>query len=58
MDKLNHIKNIVESMETDAIRFYEKGNKSAGIRYRNYLNGLQKYAKEERKNVLLSITKN
>lgn len=34
MELFNEIKQLVEEVEKDAIKFYERGNKSAGIRLR------------------------
>lgn len=34
MELFNEIKQLVEEAEKDAIKFYERGNKSAGIRLR------------------------
>lgn len=54
MEQFKQIKEIIESMETDAVKFYEKRNMSARLRYRNQLKELSKLAIKERKDVLLA----
>lgn len=54
MEQFKQIKEIIESMETDAVKFYEKGNMSARLRYRNQLKELSKLAIKERRDVLLA----
>lgn len=54
MEQFEYIKSFVETMETNAVKFYEKGNKSAGVRYRKQLSELIKMAMKERRVVLLT----
>ena len=51
MNRLQELKDLVSSFEKDFIKFYEKGNKSAGTRVRKSMNELKKKAQEIRKEV-------
>jgi hypothetical protein len=51
MSKFNELKALVESFEKDFIKFYDKGNKSAGTRVRKAMNELKRKAQEIRKEV-------
>ena len=51
MNRLQEIKDLVASFEKDFVKFYEKGNKSAGTRVRKQMNELKKKAQEIRKEV-------
>ncbi len=51
MNRLQELKDLVASFEKDFIKFYEKGNKSAGTRVRKSMNELKKKAQEIRKEV-------
>ena len=51
MSKLQELKDLVASFEKDFVKFYEKGNKSAGTRVRKNMNELKKKAQEIRKEV-------
>jgi phosphoglycerate-specific signal transduction histidine kinase len=51
MDRLQELKDLVVSFEKDFVKFYEKGNKSAGTRVRKHMNELKRKAQEIRKEV-------
>jgi hypothetical protein len=51
MSKFSEIIELVQSFEKDFVKFYEKGNKSAGTRVRKHMNELKKKAQEVRKEV-------
>lgn len=48
MSRFDDIKNVIEGVETDMTKFYEKGNKAAGTRARKGLQELRKLAQEVR----------
>jgi hypothetical protein len=51
MEKFQQIKELVASLEGDILKFYEKGNKTAGTRVRNAMQELKSLAQELRKEV-------
>jgi hypothetical protein len=51
MSRFTEIKDLLVSFEKDFIKFYEKGNKSAGTRVRKEMNELKKKAQEIRKEI-------
>jgi hypothetical protein len=51
MSKFTELKVLVDSFEKDFIKFYDKGNKSAGTRVRKAMNELKRKAQEIRKEV-------
>jgi hypothetical protein len=51
MTKFTELKELVDSFEKDFIKFYDKGNKSAGTRVRKAMNELKRKAQEIRKEV-------
>lgn len=51
MSRLQELRDLVESFEKDFVKFYEKGNKSAGTRVRKNMNDLKRKAQEIRKEV-------
>jgi phosphoglycerate-specific signal transduction histidine kinase len=51
MDRLQELKDLVATFEKDFVKFYEKGNKSAGTRVRKHMNELKRKAQEIRKEV-------
>jgi hypothetical protein len=51
MSKFTELKTLVDSFEKDFIKFYDKGNKSAGTRVRKAMNELKRKAQEIRKEV-------
>lgn len=48
MSRFDDIKNVIEGVEDDMKKFYEKGNKAAGTRVRKGLQELRKLAQEVR----------
>nr|WP_240894743.1 histone H1 [Fodinibius halophilus] len=48
MSRFDELKNIVEGVEEDMTKFYEKGNKAAGTRTRKGLQNLRKLSQEVR----------
>lgn len=48
MSRYSDIKNLVDSMEDDFSKFYDKGNKTAGTRVRKGLQDLKTLAQEIR----------
>lgn len=51
MKKFLELKTLIISAETDARKFYERGNKSAGVRLRKALLLSKKIAQDIRKDV-------
>ena len=51
MNRFQELKDLVSSFEKDLIKFYEKGNRSAGTRVRKAMNELKRKAQEIRKEV-------
>lgn len=51
MSRFTELKELVASFEKDFIKFYDKGNKSAGTRVRKAMNELKRKAQEIRKEV-------
>jgi len=51
MNRLQELRDLLTTFEKDFIKFYEKGNKSAGTRVRKSMNELKKKAQEIRKEV-------
>lgn len=51
MSRYSEIIELVQSFEKDFVKFYEKGNKSAGTRVRKHMNELKKKAQDIRKEV-------
>lgn len=51
MDKFNKLKELMVSLEEDAVKFYEKGNKAAGTRLRNGMQSIKTMAQDIRKEV-------
>lgn len=48
MEKFENLKALVESLNEDMDKFYEKGNKAAGTRVRQGLQNIKKVAQEIR----------
>jgi hypothetical protein len=48
MEKFNQLKALLESAEQDAIKFYDKGNSSAGTRLRTSLQQIKKLSQDLR----------
>ncbi|MBM2839962.1 MAG: Histone H1-like protein Hc1 [Bacteroidetes bacterium] len=51
MSRLQELKDLIGTFEKDFIKFYDKGNKSAGTRVRKAMNELKRKAQEVRKEV-------
>lgn len=51
MSRFTELRDLVASFEKDFIKFYDKGNKSAGTRVRKAMNELKRKAQEIRKEV-------
>jgi len=51
MDELNELKDLLDKLELDLIKFYEKGNKAASIRARKTLQEIKAQAQEIRVDV-------
>jgi hypothetical protein len=51
MSRFSELVELVHSFEKDFIKFYDKGNKSAGTRVRKSMNELKRKAQEIRKEV-------
>lgn len=48
MEKYNELRVLVENLEDDMMKFYEKGNKAAGTRVRKTLQDVKKLAQDVR----------
>ena len=51
MSRFQELKDLLQTFEKDFIKFYDKGNKSAGTRVRKAMNELKRKAQEVRKEV-------
>ncbi|MBI1803951.1 MAG: histone H1 [Ignavibacteriae bacterium] len=51
MSRFTELRDLLGNFEKDFIKFYEKGNKSAGTRVRKHMNELRRKAQEIRKEV-------
>lgn len=51
MNRYQELKDLVNTFEKDFIKFYERGNKSAGTRVRKAMNELKRKAQDIRKEV-------
>ena len=51
MENFTKLKSLLNSIETDADKFYNKRNKTAGIRLRSGLNEIKKLAQEIRQEI-------
>ena len=51
MSRMQELRDLIDTFEKDFVKFYEKGNKSAGTRVRKSMNELKKKAQEIRKEV-------
>jgi cytochrome c556 len=51
MSRLQELRNLLDTFEKDFVKFYDKGNKSAGTRVRKHMNDLKRKAQEIRKEV-------
>ena len=48
MSKMNDLQALIEELESDMVKFYEKGNKAAGTRARKTLQSVKSLAQEIR----------
>lgn len=48
MENFNDLKTMIASMEEDVVKFYEKGNKAAGVRVRKTLQEVRTLAQAMR----------
>jgi len=51
MSRFTELRDLLDTFEKDFVKFYEKGNKSAGTRVRKDMNELKRKAQEIRKEV-------
>ena len=51
MDRFSQLKELVDSFEKDFQKFYEKGNKAAGVRVRKHMQDLRSFAQQVRNEV-------
>jgi len=51
MSRIQELRDLIDTFEKDFVKFYDKGNKSAGTRVRKSMNELKKKAQEIRKEV-------
>lgn len=51
MELLNEIQEVLNSVQEDATKFYEKGNKAAGTRVRKAMQQIKSLAQDVRVNV-------
>ncbi|MGF1671817.1 MAG: histone H1 [Balneolaceae bacterium] len=48
MSRINQMKSLIDELEPDMVKFYEKGNKAAGTRARKTLQEIKKVSQEIR----------
>jgi len=51
MEKFNELEALVASMKEDVIKFYDKGNSTAGVRVRKALQTVKQLSQDLRKDV-------
>jgi hypothetical protein len=51
MNRLQELRDLLSTFEKDFVKFYEKGNKSAGTRVRKHMASLKRKAQEVRNEV-------
>ena len=51
MSRFSELRDLLGTFEKDFIKFYEKGNKSAGTRVRKHMNELKRKAQDIRKEI-------
>lgn len=51
MEKFEELKTLIASLEDDAAKFYEKGNKAAGVRLRKGLQDIKTLSQTLRQDV-------
>jgi hypothetical protein len=51
MDIFNQLREVIDAVEADAIKFYDKKNKAAGTRVRKAMQDIKKIAQDVRTDV-------
>tara|TARA_R110000796_G_scaffold252137_1_gene385314 strand:- start:12382 stop:12558 length:177 start_codon:yes stop_codon:yes gene_type:complete len=51
MNNLNELKNMIDLLEVDLVKFYKKGNKAASIRARKVLQDIKSQAQNIRMDI-------
>ncbi|TAE23220.1 MAG: histone H1 [Candidatus Kapaibacterium sp.] len=51
MNRYEELQDLIKTFEVDFVKFYDKGNKEAGIRLRKHMQSLRSFGKEVRKDV-------
>jgi len=51
MDNLDELKNMIDNLEVDLLKFYKKGNKAASIRARKTLQDIKQQAQDIRMHI-------
>lgn len=51
MEKFNELEKLVLGLKEDVIKFYDKGNKTAGVRVRKVLQDVKAISQEIRKDI-------
>lgn len=51
MDIFNQLKELINEVEADAVKFYDKNNKAAGVRVRKAMQEIKKIAQDVRLDV-------
>jgi len=51
MEKFQELKTLITSIEEDAVKFYDKGNKAAGVRLRKGLQDIKTLSQTLRQDV-------
>ena len=51
MDIFNQLKELINEVEADAVKFYDKNNKAAGVRVRKAMQEIKKIAQNVRLDV-------
>jgi len=51
MNKINELKSMVANLDENTTKFYEKGNKTAGVRLRKELYEIRTFIQEVRKDI-------
>jgi hypothetical protein len=51
MEKFNELEKMVADLKEDVTKFYEKGNKTAGVRVRKVLQDIKALSQEIRKDI-------
>jgi hypothetical protein len=57
MELIENLENLMATLKEDAVKFFEKGNKSAGVRTRKGAQEMKNLLQDLRKEVLVSNKK-